>query len=54
MIFSAVQHDFALATRTVFYAMAGVMALAFVIALIWMPPGKAAEPDEDPGLDPAP
>ena len=36
----AVQHDFALASRTVFYAMAGVMAVAFVVALIWMPSGK--------------
>ena len=46
MIFSAVQHDFALASRTVFYAMAGVMAVAFVVALIWMPSGKAPELDE--------
>jgi hypothetical protein len=43
MIFSAVQHDFALASQTVFYAMAGVMAVAFVVALIWMPSGKAEE-----------
>jgi hypothetical protein len=43
MIFSAVQHDFALASRTVFYAMAAVMAVAFVVALIWLPSGKAPE-----------
>ena len=50
MIFNAVQHDFALASRTVFYAMAGVMALAFVIALIWMPSGKAPDLEaEDEG-----
>jgi EmrB/QacA subfamily drug resistance transporter len=47
MIFSAVQHDFALASRTVFYAMAGVMAVAFVVAAIWMPAGKAEEPVEE-------
>jgi EmrB/QacA subfamily drug resistance transporter len=47
MIFNAVQYDFALASRTVFYAMAGVMAVAFVVALIWMPSGKAPEMDED-------
>ncbi len=33
-LFAAVQHDFALASRTVFYAMAGVMVVAFVVALI--------------------
>jgi EmrB/QacA subfamily drug resistance transporter len=42
-ILAAVQHDFALASRTVFYAMAGVMAVAFLVALKWMPSGKAEE-----------
>jgi EmrB/QacA subfamily drug resistance transporter len=42
-LFAAVQHDFALASRTVFYVMAGVMALAFVVAAIWMPSGKVEE-----------
>jgi EmrB/QacA subfamily drug resistance transporter len=46
-IFSAIQYDFALSSRTVFYCMAGVMAVAFVVALIWMPSGKA--PPEDGG-----
>jgi EmrB/QacA subfamily drug resistance transporter len=46
MIYAAVQHDFALASRTVFYAMAGVMALAFLIALKWMPSGKAPDLNE--------
>ncbi len=46
-IFSAVQLDFALASRTVFYAMAGVMAVAFVVALIWMPAGKVEEIPEN-------
>jgi EmrB/QacA subfamily drug resistance transporter len=47
-LFAAVQHDFALASRTVFYVMAAVMALAFVIALAAMPAGKVAEQVEDP------
>ncbi len=46
-IFSAVQLDFALASRTVFYAMAAVMAVAFVLALIWMPGGKVEEIPEN-------
>jgi EmrB/QacA subfamily drug resistance transporter len=40
-IFEAVQHDFALSSRTVFYVMAGIMALAFLVVLARMPPGKA-------------
>ena len=39
-IFESVQLDFALASRTVFYVMAGVMAVAFVVALIGLPGGK--------------
>jgi fucose permease len=42
-LFAAVQHDFALASRTVFYAMAAVMVVAFVVALIWMPSGRVEE-----------
>ena len=49
-LYAAVQHDFALATRSVFYVMAGVMALAFVIALATMPAGKVEEQVEDPTL----
>jgi predicted MFS family arabinose efflux permease len=45
---SAIAHDFALASRTVFYAMAGVMALAFVVALAKMPSGKVEEEIEEP------
>jgi EmrB/QacA subfamily drug resistance transporter len=51
VIYAALQHDFALASRTVFYAMAGVMAVAFVVALIWMPSGKAPDLDAE---EPAP
>jgi EmrB/QacA subfamily drug resistance transporter len=40
-LFELVKHDFALSTRTVFYVMAGFMALAFVVALVAMPGGKA-------------
>ena len=44
-IYAAIPHDFALASRTVFYAMAGVMVVAFIVALIWMPAGKAPDLD---------
>lgn len=47
-LFAAVQHDFALASRTVFYVMAGVMALAFVVALAAMPAGKVEEVVDPP------
>jgi len=42
-VVDAIPHDFALASRTVFYGMAGVMAVAFVIALARMPAGKVEE-----------
>jgi EmrB/QacA subfamily drug resistance transporter len=47
-LFEAVQHDFALSSRTVFYVMAGVMALSFLVALVAMPGGRAAQPAEQP------
>jgi hypothetical protein len=37
------QLDFALASRTVFYAMAGVMAVGFVVSLLAMPGGKVEQ-----------
>ena len=40
-LFDTVQHDFALSTRSVFYVMAGFMALAFVVSLVAMPAGRA-------------
>jgi len=52
----AIAHDFALASRTVFYAMAGVMAVAFVVALLKMPAGKVEAEIEEPAApvsDPA-
>jgi EmrB/QacA subfamily drug resistance transporter len=45
---SAIAHDFALASRTVFFAMAGVMAVAFVVALLKMPAGKVEAEVEEP------
>jgi EmrB/QacA subfamily drug resistance transporter len=49
LLFSSVPHDFALASRTVFYGMAGVMVVAFVVSLFAMPSGKVEEiPDESP------
>jgi len=46
-IYAAVPHDFALSSRTVFYGMAVALAVAFVVSLIWMPPGKAPELDDE-------
>jgi hypothetical protein len=45
-VFEAVQHDVALSTRTVFYVMAGVMLIAFVLTLIAMPAGRVGAADE--------
>jgi EmrB/QacA subfamily drug resistance transporter len=42
-----VAHDFALASRTVFYVMAAVMAVAFVVALATMPRGKVEGTPEE-------
>jgi EmrB/QacA subfamily drug resistance transporter len=42
-VFGAVQLDYAMATRSVFYVMAGVMAVCFVVALLFSPPGKMEE-----------
>lgn len=39
--FEAVQHDFALSTRAVFYVMAGVLVVAYVVAHLAMPGGRA-------------
>ncbi|HEX6601718.1 MAG TPA: MFS transporter, partial [Solirubrobacterales bacterium] len=42
-VVDSIPHDFAMASRTVFYGMAGVMAVAFVFALVRMPKGKVEE-----------
>ncbi len=44
--FAGVPGDFALASRTIFYAMAGAMVVAFVIALVALPGGKVEDPVE--------
>jgi EmrB/QacA subfamily drug resistance transporter len=49
VLFATVPHDFALASRTVFYGMAAVMVVAFVVSLAAMPSGKVEEQIEDPG-----
>ena len=41
--FQAVQDAFALSSQTVFYVMAGAMAVAFLVALAGLPRGKAPE-----------
>jgi len=41
-VFEAVQHDFALSTRTVFYVMAGVLVVAYAVAHLAMPRGRVA------------
>lgn len=43
----SIPHDFALATQTVFYAFAGVMVVAFLVALAKMPSGKVEEAIEE-------
>ncbi len=45
-VVDSIPHDFALATQTVFYAMAGVMAVAFVVSLASMPAGKVEQVPE--------
>jgi MFS family permease len=52
LLFSSVPHDFALASRTVFYGVAAVMAVAFVVSLIAMPGSKVEEQVEDPASGP--
>jgi len=47
-VVDSIPHDFALASRTVFYGMAVVMAIAFVVALAGMPAGKVKEEEREP------
>jgi EmrB/QacA subfamily drug resistance transporter len=51
-IFGAVQLDYALATRSVLYAMAGVMVVAFLVALVSVPSGKVEEVPPSEGHPP--
>ena len=52
-LFETIQHDFALSSRAVFFTMAGVMALSFLVALVGMPGGRPAAAQEG-GAEPAP
>jgi EmrB/QacA subfamily drug resistance transporter len=51
-VVESIPHDFALATQTVFYGFAAVMAVAFVVALVAMPSGKVEEQVEEPPATP--
>ncbi len=53
-IFAAIQSDFAMAIQVVFYVMAGVMLLTFVIALVGVPRGRVEETPEVAATDAAP
>jgi EmrB/QacA subfamily drug resistance transporter len=53
-LFDQVQLDFAHSTRIVLFVMAGVMAAAFVVALVALPAGRVEEPvlaEEEPASD---
>jgi hypothetical protein len=53
-LFDAVQLDFAHSLRTVFFIMAAVMAVAFVVALVAVPRGRAPEAAAVPDAEPQP
>jgi hypothetical protein len=42
-----VQVAFAHSTQTVFYIMAGIMALTFIVTVRWMPRGRMAAVEEN-------
>jgi EmrB/QacA subfamily drug resistance transporter len=46
-IVHSVQAAFAQSTQTVFYIMAGVMAVTFFVAVRWLPRGRVELPEED-------
>jgi EmrB/QacA subfamily drug resistance transporter len=52
--FEAVQHDFAQATQTIFYVMAGIMVATFVVAHLWLPKDRVEEVVEPDDVAPAP
>jgi EmrB/QacA subfamily drug resistance transporter len=53
-IFADIQHDFALSCQVVFYVMAGVMLVSFVLAVVAMPTGKVEEVTGEGAPEPAP
>jgi hypothetical protein len=52
--FEAVQHDFAQSTQTIFYVMAGIMAVTFVVAHFWLPKDRVEAVVEPDDVAPAP
>jgi len=42
-VFAAVQHDFALSTQTVFYVMAGIMVVIYLLVQFWLPSGRVQD-----------
>lgn len=42
-VFAAVQHDFALSTQTVFYVMAGLMVVVYLMVHFWLPSGRVQD-----------
>ena len=48
-VFEAIQGDFAASTRVVFFVMAGSMAVAAIVALLGLRPGRQEELVDDPG-----
>ncbi|HEX2161136.1 MAG TPA: MFS transporter [Thermoleophilaceae bacterium] len=53
-MFEAVQHDFAQSTQTIFYVMAGVMVVAFLVAVVGLPKGRVEGANEAEVPTPAP
>jgi EmrB/QacA subfamily drug resistance transporter len=45
--FAAVRDDFADATATVFYAMAGIMAALYVVAHLWLPEDRVVQEEQE-------
>lgn len=50
-IFEAIQNAYAASTSTVFYVIAGVMALMFVFSLVFVPKGRAPEKVADDAFE---
>jgi hypothetical protein len=50
-VFTAIQEAYAASTQTVFYVIAGVMVLMFVVALIFVPRGKAPDAVADDAFE---
>lgn len=53
-VFGLVPEAFASSTQTVFYCFAGVMVVAFIVAVKFMPDGKVEEPPAEDEVDQTP